>query len=125
MAGIYCYVTPNPAPRHIIRVHSFRCRSNALNNEKKSKTTPTPQLLKTAVTGVTELLRIFSSGKDRLDSGNYVQRNEVSVSNIDDVVMSLKSDYENAYFVTGIFTSAIYSEDCLFEDPTIKFRGKG
>ena len=23
----------------------------------------------------------------------------------------------------GIFTSAIYDEDCIFEDPTIKFRG--
>ena len=24
----------------------------------------------------------------------------------------------------GIFTCSIYSEDCLFEDPTIQFRGK-
>ncbi|XP_073260009.1 uncharacterized protein [Populus alba] len=45
------------------------------------------------------------------------------VSGIDDVIMILKSDYENAYFVTGVFTSAIYDEDCIFEDPTIKFQG--
>jgi len=25
---------------------------------------------------------------------------------------------------TGVFTSAIYAEDCIFEDPTIRFRGK-
>lgn len=34
----------------------------------------------------------------------------------------------NWYPVTGsyvgIFTSAIYAEDCTFEDPTIKFQGK-
>lgn len=30
-----------------------------------------------------------------------MQRNEVSISSIDDVVMTLKLDYENAYFVTG------------------------
>ena len=24
----------------------------------------------------------------------------------------------------GVFTSAIYAEDCIFEDPTIKFQGK-
>jgi hypothetical protein len=24
----------------------------------------------------------------------------------------------------GVFTSAIYDEDCVFEDPTIKFQGK-
>ncbi|KAF2298500.1 hypothetical protein GH714_023830 [Hevea brasiliensis] len=50
-------------------------------------------------------------------------RDEISVSGIDDVVIILMGDYENAYFVTGIFTSAIYAEDCLFEDPTIRFRG--
>lgn len=33
------------------------------------------------------------------------QRNEVSVSGVDDVVTILKSDYENAYFVTGTICS--------------------
>lgn len=27
-------------------------------------------------------------------------------------------------FELGTFTSAIYAEDCIFEDPTIRFRGK-
>jgi hypothetical protein len=78
------------------------------------------------------------------------EREEIAVSGIDDVVMILKSDYENAYFVTGtneyslefksgtnecssntifsfeigVFTCAIYAQDCIFEDPTIRFRGK-
>lgn len=28
------------------------------------------------------------------------------------------------WFELGAFTSAIYAEDCIFEDPTIRFRGK-
>ncbi|THF95173.1 hypothetical protein TEA_007083 [Camellia sinensis var. sinensis] len=85
----------------IARVHSFRCCSNNNNNNNnKPKPTQTPQLLKIAVTGLTELLRLFSSGQDRMDIVNDVQRYEVSVSSIDDVVMILNSDYENAYFVT-------------------------
>ncbi|XP_028103059.1 uncharacterized protein LOC114302265 [Camellia sinensis] len=127
MAGMCCYVCPYPTLQHKSRVHSFRCCSNNNNNNNnnnnKPKPTQTPLLLKIAVTGLTELLRLFSSGQDRMDIVNAVQRYEVSVSSIDDVVMILNSDYENAYFVTGIFTSAIYSENCLFEDPTIKFRG--
>ncbi|OVA05458.1 Protein of unknown function DUF2358 [Macleaya cordata] len=56
---------------------------------------------------------------------NHTQKDESNlVSSIDDVVVILQSDYENAYFLTGNFTSAIYAEDCTFEDPTIKFRGK-
>ncbi|KAL0710985.1 hypothetical protein Bca4012_017963 [Brassica carinata] len=43
--------------------------------------------------------------------------------NVDGVMEILRSDYGNTYFVTGIFTSAIYSDDCIFEDPTISFRG--
>lgn len=54
---------------------------------------------------------------------SYKQKDEILVSGIDDIVTILRSDYENAYFVTGIFTSEIYAEDCIFEDPTIRFRG--
>ncbi|PSS24874.1 Ribose-phosphate pyrophosphokinase, partial [Actinidia chinensis var. chinensis] len=118
MTGVCCYLRAYPTQQHR-RVDSFRCCSNPSNPNPNPTT---PQVLKIAVAGVTELLRLFSSRKDRLETENYMQRNEVSVSNIDDVVMTLQSDYENAYFVTGIFTPAIYSEDCLFEDPTIKFR---
>ncbi|KAH7847979.1 hypothetical protein Vadar_032304 [Vaccinium darrowii] len=132
MAGICCYGSPHPTLVYNLkpdvqtkRVRSLRCRSTAPNNSNgmKPKPNPTPQLLTIAVNGLTELLRIFSSGNGRLDTENHVQRNEVSISSIDDVVMTLELDYENAYFVTGIFTSAIYSDNCLFEDPTIKFRG--
>ncbi|XP_068341498.1 uncharacterized protein [Pyrus communis] len=53
---------------------------------------------------------------------NDNENDEFLVFGIDDVVTILKSDFENAYFVTGIFTSAIYTEDCIFEDPTVRFR---
>jgi hypothetical protein len=49
------------------RIHGIRCCSGATDNEKKSQTrTKTPQILKLAVSGVTELLRVVSfSGKER------------------------------------------------------------
>ncbi|OAY42137.1 hypothetical protein MANES_09G156000v8 [Manihot esculenta] len=122
MAGI----SPNPTLT-LKRIHGIRCCSGTPGNEKWSRVetkAKTPGVLKFAVSGVTELLRLFSfSSKDSLDRVSCEERDEISVSGIDDVVMILMADYENAYFVTGIFTSAIYAEDCLFEDPTIRFRG--
>jgi hypothetical protein len=44
---------------------------------------------------------------------NDKDRDEISVSGIDDVIMILKSDYENAYFVTGIHLLIEFSTDCL------------
>lgn len=37
----------------------------------------------------------------RLDRVSYKQKDEILVSGIDDIVTILKSDYENAYFLTG------------------------
>ncbi|XP_034705853.1 uncharacterized protein LOC117929619 isoform X1 [Vitis riparia] len=119
MAGIWCSSTVSSTLHLRKRVHGIRCCSTTPDNKEK-----TPQLLRLAVGGVTELLRLVSFGQNRLDSMSYKQGDELLVSSIDDVLLILKSDYENAYFVTGIFTSAIYDEDCIFEDPTIKFRGK-
>ncbi|XP_016650464.1 PREDICTED: uncharacterized protein LOC103318607 [Prunus mume] len=105
-----------------------RCSSAAPDNNRNNNNhkRDTPQVLKIAVSGVTELLRLLSSFSKttRLNGVSDKGRDEFSVSGIDEVLMILKSDYENAYFVTGIFTSAIYAEDCIFEDPTIRFRGK-
>lgn len=116
--------TAAQSPLSLQRVHGARCCSVTPENENKAKT---PQLLRLAVSGVTELLRLFSSStKDRRvdDELNTKERNGISVSDVTDVLRILESDYENAYFVTGNFTSAIYAEDCIFEDPTIRFRGK-
>ncbi|XP_024017316.1 uncharacterized protein LOC21389611 [Morus notabilis] len=63
-----------------------------------------------------------------MEAGSFLPSTKLpvdfSVSSVDDVITILKSDYQNAYFVTGIFSSEIYAEDCIFEDPTIRFRGK-
>ncbi|XP_042066664.1 uncharacterized protein LOC121809889 isoform X1 [Salvia splendens] len=105
------------------RVNGFRCRSSASNG--KSKETQTPQPLKVAVSGVTEILRLFiPAGRGRTDSVDDEWNEQVSISSAEDVLSVIRSDYEKAYFVTGLFTSAIYAEECIFEDPTIKFRGK-
>ncbi|XP_075656976.1 uncharacterized protein LOC142627064 isoform X1 [Castanea sativa] len=116
--------------RQRLQVHGPRCSSTTPdNNHSHSKTktktkTKTPQVLKLVVSGVTELLRLFSSSNDFSSRERDEKREEIEVSGIDDVLLILNSDYENAYFVTGVFTSAIYAEDCIFEDPTIRFRGK-
>ncbi|XP_039018640.1 uncharacterized protein LOC120150012 isoform X1 [Hibiscus syriacus] len=101
-----------------------RCCSVSPETQNKTKT---PPLLRLAVSGVTELLRLFSPSTqdNRADYQlNTGDTEGVSVSDVADVLRILKADYENYYFVTGNFTSAIYAEDCIFEDPTIKFRGK-
>ncbi|XP_047321014.1 uncharacterized protein LOC124925085 [Impatiens glandulifera] len=124
MAGTCIYPRPWPILHRDSKsgIHGgFRCCSRN-NVSKREKDPPTPFLLRIAVSGVTELLRIISPS-DKLKKENAMTGNEVSVSSIDDVVLILKSDYANAYFVTGNFTSTIYAEDCLFEDPTIKFYG--
>ncbi|KAG9456417.1 hypothetical protein H6P81_000925 [Aristolochia fimbriata] len=95
---------------------NWRVRSSSGGSERG-----TPRLLKLAVSGVTELLRLFAPEKK---TDIYTLDNEPSVSGVDDVIRILKSDYQRAYFLTGKFTSAIYADECLFEDPTIKFRGK-
>ncbi|XP_065851903.1 uncharacterized protein [Euphorbia lathyris] len=123
MAGI-CLPNPTSSFRKTVGV---RCCSGARSNEKRIRIetkAKTPQILQLAVSGVTELLRVLSFfSSDRLGSVRYEDRDETSVSSVDDVIMILKTDYENAYFVTGNFTLSIYTEDCLFEDPTIRFRG--
>ncbi|XP_027114391.1 uncharacterized protein [Coffea arabica] len=124
MAGIGCLPQPHQMlllPKQ--RNHGvLQCCSNNPNSRKER--TQTPKFLKLAVTGVTELLRLLSqSDKNRSDTINS-QIDENLVSNIDDILMIIKSDYEKAYFVTGHFTSAIYADECTFEDPTIKFQGR-
>ena len=50
---------------------------------------------------------------ERLEKVNDKDRDEISVSGIDDVIMILKSDYENAYFGTGIYLLIEFYTDCL------------
>ncbi|KAL8166417.1 hypothetical protein V2J09_007916 [Rumex salicifolius] len=97
-----------------------RCCTNSTPSKDSNRST-TPPILKFAVSGITEVLRLLSPSNSSVEKAN--QENEVLVSGVDDVLDIIKLDYEKAYFLTGIFTSAMYADDCLFEDPTIKFRG--
>ncbi|GAV81182.1 DUF2358 domain-containing protein, partial [Cephalotus follicularis] len=91
------------------RLHSTRCCSGTSHNHTESDQTriKTPQFLRLAVGGVTELLRFLSSSSKKYRnplifiSGNKQSDELVSVNGVDDVINMLKSDYDNAYFVTG------------------------
>ncbi|XP_031403518.1 uncharacterized protein LOC116212912 isoform X2 [Punica granatum] len=134
MAGLSFSIRPSSltsSPATVSIFHGMRCccsripPDHAGANKHGTAGGETPQLLKIAVSGVTELLRILSPlSKRRSGQESFEQIDEISVSGIDDVVSILESDYEKAYFVTGIFSSGIYAEDCVFEDPTIRFRGR-
>jgi len=83
-----------------------------------------PPVVRAAVSAVTELLRALSPKKPR----QAVEAIDAELSelpgSVDDVVAALEADYGRAYFLTGNFTLGMYAEDCLFEDPTISFRGR-
>ncbi|KAG8382104.1 hypothetical protein BUALT_Bualt05G0041700 [Buddleja alternifolia] len=120
MAGLWTSTCPRPP-----HLHRLRCSSTPPTGKTKTPPPPPPQtppLLKIAVSGATELLRLFSSAAAGGDK-KTVPVDAISASDVNDVVSIIRTDYERAYFVTGDFTSAIYAEDCTFEDPTIKFRG--
>ncbi|XP_011078741.1 uncharacterized protein LOC105162432 isoform X2 [Sesamum indicum] len=126
MAGLRSCICPRPL--HILplrkrRVVGFRCCSSA--SKGNSEGSQTPQLLRIAVGALTEFLRLFTpAGRDRTALVDDEWKDKISLSNVDDVLSIIRSDYEQAYFVTGLFTSAIYADECTFEDPTIKFQGK-
>ncbi|XP_004495787.1 uncharacterized protein [Cicer arietinum] len=119
MAKICCFKGTSPAlPIQLRKQHCSK--SNTPNSRKtcaihnmKTEKNETSQLLKIAVSGVTELLRLFTPFQQTCDIEK--QNSEFPVSSVDDVLNTIKSDYDNAYFVT---------ENCIFEDPTIKFSGR-
>ncbi|KAG4983493.1 hypothetical protein JHK87_028242 [Glycine soja] len=135
MAKICCWSgTPPLQPLHkqFRRNHGVQncSNTNTLNRRKiyaclnREKESETPQILKIAVSGVTELLRLFSPSSHQTSLEKQRDQIEFPASSVDDVLRIIKSDYDNAYFVTGNFSSSIYAENCIFEDPTIKFRGR-
>ncbi|WCJ41926.1 hypothetical protein M5689_022762 [Euphorbia peplus] len=113
-----------PNPTSTLRLPKYQYSTTRRRRSKiESKIVKTPKILQLAITGLTHILRLFSSSSSditvRYEDGDI----QTSVSSVDDLIIILKADYHNAYFVTGNFTSSIYSQDCLFQDPTISFRG--
>uniref|UniRef100_A0A9I9EA51 Uncharacterized protein n=1 Tax=Cucumis melo TaxID=3656 RepID=A0A9I9EA51_CUCME len=68
-----------------------------------------------------KLLRLISSPiNKRVDGIRDNQKEEFVVPTVDEVVDILKSDYENAYFVTGTFIFHIFlSRFVVFLDHTL------
>ncbi|CAA7395398.1 unnamed protein product [Spirodela intermedia] len=122
MAGIHVAAVLPPARRlrGTMGRRRFRCCGSIGRNRREEET---PRLLKTAVSGVTELLRLFQAPPRQQRGDNWGREGKPLVRDVEDVVSILRSDYDQAYFLTGKFTSKIYAENCLFEDPTIKFYG--
>lgn len=88
-----------------------------------------PPVVRAAVSAVTELLRALSPNKALRGAATQQQQQgeepdpDPTCGSVEDVLAVLRDDYRRAYFLTGDFTPGIYTEDCVFEDPTIKFRG--
>uniref|UniRef100_A0A452ZEZ3 Uncharacterized protein n=1 Tax=Aegilops tauschii subsp. strangulata TaxID=200361 RepID=A0A452ZEZ3_AEGTS len=99
----------------------FRCGSGS--GSPGSGDDGAPPIVRAAVSAVTELLRALSPKKPR-QAVEAVDAELESPRSVEEVVAVLEADYRRAYFLTGNFTLDIYAEDCLFEDPTIKFRGR-
>ncbi|XP_040954873.1 uncharacterized protein [Gossypium hirsutum] len=134
MAGIcgpnpilHLHRTITQSPLNLHRVHGgarWCCCSVSPENENKTRT---PPLLRLAVSGVTELLRLFSSSAQGNRADYQLKsedRDENSASDIDDVLRILKADYENAYFVTG---KELYSRNLkllvpFFDSPSIRLQ---
>ncbi|XP_060218118.1 uncharacterized protein LOC132645252 isoform X2 [Lycium barbarum] len=124
MAGISCYGMLSQTLVNK-KVEGIYCCSPAPNNNQKVKT-QTPKFLKIAVTGVTELLRLFSFSSPRTNMRVEISDDEGAeeplVSNVDDVLKIIKSDYEKSYFVTG---RDLYSRNLqllvpFFDSPSIE-----
>lgn len=118
--------SPLPTPRLSCgknrRLLSVRCRSGSPGSGGDDN--DAPPVIRAAVSAVTELLRALSPSKKPTQPAEAVGTELDLPRSVEDVVAALEADYQRAYFLTGNFTLGIYAEDCLFEDPTIKFRGR-
>lgn len=103
------------------RLPSVRCSSSSPGSGDQGGA---PPVVRAAVSAVTELLRALSPSKKPRQMGEAVDTELELPRSVEDVVAVLEADYQRAYFLTGNFTLGIYAEDCLYEDPTIKFRGR-
>uniref|UniRef100_A0ACD5UMU3 Uncharacterized protein n=1 Tax=Avena sativa TaxID=4498 RepID=A0ACD5UMU3_AVESA len=105
------------------RLLSVRCHSGSPGSGGDDN--GAPPVVRAVVSAITELLRALSPSKKTRWQAVESVNTELELSHsVEDVVALLEADYARAYFLTGNFTLGIYTEDCLFEDPTIKFRGR-
>ncbi|CAM0905667.1 unnamed protein product [Alopecurus aequalis] len=121
---------PFPSPRlsgakkQSHRLLSVRCRSGSGSLPGSGDDSGAPPVVRAVVSTVTELLRALSPSRKPTQVAEAVDTGLELPRSVEDVVAVLQADYQRAYFLTGNFTLGIYAEDCLFEDPTIKFRGR-
>ncbi|CAM6081502.1 unnamed protein product [Calypogeia fissa] len=92
---------------------------NCSSTKKEEKEEPI--VLRAAVSGVTELLRVCSKDSSVQSSNETVNGSTIAP---EDFVEALRADYAVSYFLTGDFNDALYAENCFFADPTVQFSGR-
>ncbi|KAG6551344.1 hypothetical protein Mapa_007130 [Marchantia paleacea] len=107
----------------ICRPESSRSSLHSPGSNKRHGTSRAkePRVLRAAISGITEILRVFSLERRSPDPPIITEK---VILVIDDVVDALREDYARSYFLTGEFLDSLYTEDCVFADPTIQFSGR-
>ncbi|XP_026379810.1 uncharacterized protein LOC113274631 [Papaver somniferum] len=116
------------------KFHTVQCTGKNTRSTSSSTSSPNDSdknvFLKLAWYG-SELLGIAASFL-RQPPSSEVQKNEVEligndesggVIERDQVVKTIKQDFERSYFVTGNLTLDAYEEECEFADPASSFKG--
>eukprot|EP00271_Cylindrocystis_brebissonii_P021539 TRINITY_DN7763_c0_g2_i1.p1 TRINITY_DN7763_c0_g2~~TRINITY_DN7763_c0_g2_i1.p1 ORF type:complete len:354 (+),score=9.70 TRINITY_DN7763_c0_g2_i1:442-1503(+) len=108
---------------------SSNITNNAANDEQSE-----PWVVRVAVDLFTEGLRVLQgerpNASPQIPSLGLLEPSEGGSSEIGkataaEVMRYVQADYEDrAYFLTGDITDSIYSDDCYFGDPTVKFSGR-
>lgn len=84
-----------------------------------SQKTSLSQLL---VSGLTQLFAGFDAVSMNNDDA-YKRQYKKAILTTDEVSAGIRRDFVNGYLFSGSIDSEIYSENCVFTDPTLSFKG--
>ncbi|MEW5301011.1 MAG: hypothetical protein WDW36_003895 [Sanguina aurantia] len=99
-----------------------RCNRNPLKLQSCQKGSP---FVTGLVGAVTEVLRVLGVGKEQYQRviSAPLTKPPVPLGDVQELVLRIRSDFDNNYFITGIIDDTIYDSNCYFADPTVNFYG--